>query len=38
VVHVDQDNRIVQIGHDPAEAHTPGIMRPPHALDNAALN
>ncbi|WP_211881553.1 aspartate 1-decarboxylase [Pseudarthrobacter albicanus] len=38
VVHVDRDNRIVQIGSDPAEGHTPGLMRPPHALDNASLN
>jgi aspartate 1-decarboxylase len=37
VVHVDQDNRIVQIGNDPAEGHTPGLMRPPHALNNAVL-
>src|SRR5512133_2464189 len=29
VVHVDKDNRIVQIGNDPAEGHTPGLMRPP---------
>ncbi|HKU29300.1 MAG TPA: aspartate 1-decarboxylase [Arthrobacter sp.] len=38
VVHVDKDNRIVQLGDDPAEGHTPGLMRPPHALNNAALN
>jgi aspartate 1-decarboxylase len=38
VVHVDKDNKIVQIGNDPAEGHTPGIMRPPYALNNAALN
>jgi aspartate 1-decarboxylase len=35
---VDTDNRIVQIGNDPAEGHTPGLLRPPHALDNASLN
>ena len=29
VVHVDQDNKIVQIGNDPAEGMTPGLMRPP---------
>ncbi|WP_423182609.1 aspartate 1-decarboxylase [Arthrobacter sp. NyZ413] len=38
VVHVDKDNKIVQLGDDPAEGHTPGLMRPPHALNNAALN
>ncbi|MDD1476321.1 aspartate 1-decarboxylase [Arthrobacter sp. H16F315] len=38
VVHVDKDNNIVQIGTDPAEAHTPGTMRPPFALDNATLS
>lgn len=31
VVHVDQDNRILQIGNDPAEGHTPGLVRPPYA-------
>lgn len=38
VVHVDKANRIVQLGSDPAEGVTPGIMRPPHALNNARLN
>jgi aspartate 1-decarboxylase len=39
VVHVDKDNKIVQIGNDPAEdGHTPGLMRPPHALNNATVN
>ncbi|MBE4718447.1 aspartate 1-decarboxylase [Pseudarthrobacter sp. AB1] len=37
VVHVDQDNRIIQLGNDPAEGLTPGLMRPPFALNNAAL-
>lgn len=32
VVHVDADNQIVQLGTDPAEGFTPGLMRPPHAL------
>src|SRR6476661_7840503 len=32
VVHVDKDNKIVQIGNDPAEGHTAGLMRPPFAL------
>ena len=37
VVHVDAQNRIVQRGTDPAEAVTPEVQRPPHALDNAVL-
>ena len=37
VVHVDQDNRIIQLGNDPAEGLTPGMMRPPFALNNATL-
>ncbi|WP_284976202.1 aspartate 1-decarboxylase [Arthrobacter sp. efr-133-TYG-104] len=36
VVHVGADNHIVRLGNDPAEAHTPGLLRPPHALSNAA--
>jgi aspartate 1-decarboxylase len=36
VVHVGKDNHILQLGNDPAEAHTPGLLRPPHALSNAA--
>ena len=36
VVHVDADNRIVQLGSDPAEAVTPGMERPPLALDNSS--
>jgi aspartate 1-decarboxylase len=32
VVHVDRDNKILQLGNDPAEGHTPGLLRPPHAL------
>ncbi|MFH5878950.1 aspartate 1-decarboxylase [Arthrobacter sp. NA-172] len=38
VVHVDKGNKIVQLGSDPAECHTPGLMRPPHALNNADLH
>ena len=38
VVHVDKDNRIVQIGNDPAEGHTTGLMRPPFALNNATCS
>ena len=37
VVHVDQNNRIIQLGNDPAEGLTPGMMRPPVALNNATL-
>ncbi|MET1087965.1 MAG: aspartate 1-decarboxylase [Arthrobacter sp.] len=37
VVHVDENNRIVQLGNDPAEGLTPGMMRPPFALNNATL-
>ncbi|MGZ4662189.1 MAG: aspartate 1-decarboxylase [Arthrobacter sp.] len=38
VVHVDKDNKIIQLGNDPAEGLTPGLMRPPFALNNSALN
>lgn len=31
VVHVGSDNRIVRLGTDPAEAFTPGLLRPPLA-------
>ena len=31
VVHVDGDNRIVELGSDPAEALLDGVARPPHA-------
>ncbi|MEW1819178.1 aspartate 1-decarboxylase [Arthrobacter sp. NPDC080031] len=31
VVHVDQNNRILRLGNDPAEAITPGLVRPPFA-------
>jgi aspartate 1-decarboxylase len=37
VVHVDGQNRIIQLGNDPAEGVTPGMMRPPFALNNATL-
>ena len=37
VVHVDADNRIIQLGNDPAEGLTPGMMRPPFALNNATV-
>ncbi|KRE90153.1 aspartate 1-decarboxylase subunit alpha [Arthrobacter sp. Soil764] len=37
VVHVDANNRIIQLGNDPAEGLTPGMMRPPFALNNATL-
>jgi aspartate 1-decarboxylase len=32
VVHVDTANRIVGLGHDPAEAVTDGLVRPPLSL------
>ena len=38
VVHVDQDNRIVQLGNNPAESITPGLMSPPFALSTAQEN
>src|SRR5699024_8280970 len=31
VVHVDSRNRIISLGHDPAEAISEGTPRPPHA-------
>lgn len=31
-MHVDQRNRILQLGNDPAEGVTPGLVRPPFAL------
>jgi aspartate 1-decarboxylase len=36
VVHVDKDNSVVQLGNDPAEGLTPGLMRPPHAMNREA--
>ena len=38
VVHVDKNNKIIQLGNDPAEGLTPGLMRPPFALNNATLS
>ena len=38
VVHVDKGNRIIQLGNDPAEGLTPGLMRPPFALNNATCS
>jgi aspartate 1-decarboxylase len=38
VVHVDEGNRIIQLGNDPAEGLTPGLMRPPFALNNATCS
>ncbi|MBT2523347.1 aspartate 1-decarboxylase [Arthrobacter sp. ISL-28] len=35
VVHVDRHNTIVRRGNDPAEAISPGLMRPPFALHNS---
>ena len=33
VVHVDQHNKIFRLGNDPAEGITPGLRRPPFALN-----
>lgn len=40
VVHVDEHNRIIDLGHDPAQAVTAGTQRPPKArtLQDARLN
>ena len=38
VVHVDADNRIVELGSDPAEAITGDVERPPFALDNTTVS
>jgi aspartate 1-decarboxylase len=37
IVHVGADNRIIELGNDPAEGLTEGLQRPPFALNNAAL-
>jgi aspartate 1-decarboxylase len=37
VVHVDENNKMIQLGNDPAEGLTPGLLRPPHALKNFAI-
>lgn len=37
IVHVGAGNRIIELGHDPAEGLTEGLQRPPFALNNAAL-
>lgn len=34
VVHVDGENRIVELGHDPAQALTEGVQRPPFATES----
>lgn len=34
VVHVNRDNKVIQLGNDPAECLTPGLLRPPFALNN----
>jgi aspartate 1-decarboxylase len=36
VVHVDKNNKMIQLGNDPAEGLTPGLLRPPHALNSFA--
>lgn len=37
VVHVDVDNKVIQLGNNPAEALTSDLLSPPFALSNAAL-
>jgi aspartate 1-decarboxylase len=37
VVHVDENNHVIQLGNDPAEGLTPGVVRPPFALNNATV-
>ncbi len=37
VVHVDPDNRIVDVGSDPAEAVTGDVEHPPFSLKNSAV-
>lgn len=37
VVHVDENNRILQLGKDPPEGLTSGLLRPPFAVSYAAL-
>jgi aspartate 1-decarboxylase len=37
VVHVDQHNRILQLGNDPAEGLTPELIRPPFALNKGSV-
>jgi aspartate 1-decarboxylase len=32
IVHVDEHNEIIRLGDDPAEATTPGLIRPPFAV------
>src|SRR5687768_18538838 len=36
VVHVDHNNKVIQLGNDPADGLAPGLLRPPYALNNAA--
>lgn len=37
VVHVDRNNLVIQLGNDPAEGLTPGLLRPPFTLHNVEL-
>ena len=37
VVHVDQDNRVIQVGNDPAEGLALGLLRAPYALNNSTI-
>ncbi|WAJ32588.1 aspartate 1-decarboxylase [Arthrobacter sp. FX8] len=38
VVHVDENNRMIQLGNDPAEGLTPGMMRPLSRLTTPPCN
>jgi aspartate 1-decarboxylase len=38
VVHVNQSNKILQVGDDPAEGLTPGLIRPPFAMNHSTAN
>jgi aspartate 1-decarboxylase len=37
VVHVDENNKVIQLGNDPAEGLMPGLLRPPHALTSPVV-
>lgn len=35
IVHVDGENRIVHLGSDPSESHTPGLQAPPLSVNRS---
>lgn len=37
VVQVNRNNKVIQLGNDPAEGLTPGLRPPQYALNNASL-